>query len=701
MLERAPETSTGKPVRRKICGALLAGVMHKRPSARFVALLYGLAGLSMGLALAHPAFWIGAWFSAACLAAALTWSESTLAVLVGATAAHAIPWITGVSWAKSMNELLFDLSPLQHDALLLGQALAWALPVAIPIALAHALFHQRVGVCWWLPVAWGAGELVRFEWVTINIGDWLCTQWTVGPVLRAVGHLGWWPTHILCLFAASCLGQALATRQRTVTAPCVLVVIGLWMLPPLPETGTELLRGIVAVHTNSTVALPHADPTGDGDEPVELIIWPETAFHLLPVLREGPGLGAHLPILVPGSEATQLLGLETQLLGGGRQNSVVVADANGRVVASRAKKLLLPAGERRFMGLGRDRFQAGHQPALLNAAGRAIIPLICGEFLSRALVAEGVQAGGELMVVVARDHIMVNDRAKRQVLAVQLLRSVEYGIPSVRASYGGWASFISSDGRVLALSGDTKNGLLRWDPEHGARDVDFYGRTLDTELDPVESSADIMVLYARDAPQYRTRCPEGRCKYVAIEDFRCPRAPVSTVIVAGHGSPPSYLSQSHEKIGEALRCLSPQLVVIDTCFGASIELLGELDSLATLVVAAPFLLPPAGLEYGPEFFEPGPPKRRARAIEGPPSGQLLRWSSNAAELLDAKARAAAMDASALRANLVRRDPAYVGIELDTGRVLVPFDWRRMQGGQHEFKRVRARNSGSFVPRPGS
>ena len=218
-------------------------------------------------------------------------------------------------------------------------------PSARRVALAYALAGIFMGLA------------LAHPW--FNIGDWLYTQWTVEPILRAVGHLGWWPTHVACLFAAACLGQAVATRHRHVALPCAVVAVGLLLVPPLPSNGTELLRGIVAVHTTSTVALPHAEPPRAGvDDPIELFIWPEAAFQ-------------------------------------------------------------------------------------------------------RALVAEGRRAGGELLVVVARDEIMVNDRAKRQLPAVQLLRSVEYGVPSTRASHGGRANFVSSDGRVLAVSDDTRNGRHR------------------------------------------------------------------------------------------------------------------------------------------------------------------------------------------------------------------------------------------------
>ncbi len=630
----------------------------------------------------HPALALGAWLAVACMAAALTWTLEPWLALLGALIAHWLAVLIGLNWLVEMNISVFQCTSATAYMYMAGETCVWALCLALPIGLGFMLFRRRVAVCWWLPLAWAAGETLRFEVMNVNIGDWLVTQWTVEPVLRLLGLAGWWPTHFACIFAASCFGQAIATRHRAVALPSAIIVIALLMLPPLPGHGTELLRGVAAVHTTSTVALPHSYPPGsDSDDPIDLIIWPETVFHLRAKMLEGPGRGTRIPQLVHGGHASQLIGLETTWPQADSLNQIVAVGDDGLVLASRAKKLLLPIAERQFLGLGHNRYPPGTYPARLEVAGRSIIPLICGEFLSRALVQEGLLAGGELLVVIAGDQMMSNDRARRQLLAVQVLRSVEFGVPSVRASFRGWAYFISSDGQLLARSGHTRNGLLRWDEQHGARDIDFYGRTIDADPPAPHPQPEIVVLYSREAPEFRTRCPEGKCTYRTIEDFSCDQERAATVIVAGHGAPPTYLSHSANDIGAAIRCFAPELVVIDTCFGASSEILAELVGLDPLVVAAPFLLPPAGLNYLPEFFAAVDAKRRAGAVMSSVGSQLLRWRVDRHVLSFAIERVNAMDAASLRRQLVRRHPSQVGVALgDAGRILVPFDWHRMNAG---------------------
>src|SRR5689334_10045172 len=75
-------------------------------------------------------------------------------------------------------------------------------------------------------------------------------------------------------------------------------------------------------------------------------------------------------------------------------------------------------------------------------------------------------------------------------------------------------------------------------------------------------SARFVVLSSRaDPPALQTRCPDGQCTYVDLEDFSCmegPVSPVEVLIVGGHSLPPQYLNAPPAAIAGVVRCLRPR-----------------------------------------------------------------------------------------------------------------------------------------------
>ncbi|MCB9737563.1 MAG: hypothetical protein H6745_33705 [Deltaproteobacteria bacterium] len=396
-----------------------------------------------------------------------------------------------------MNRITFGYTGADAFWLLVGEWLIWSLPHAVALALAHRALRGRALVCLWLPAAWALAELARFHILSLALDDWLATQWTVGPVLRALRHLGWYPTLLACLVAAASLGEAVTTYLPRVALPALLVPAALLAMPPLAPH-TDRLAGVLAVHTDSLAALPHTPPPGAA-RPRRVA---RGALGVRPLLAEGVTRSARVQPPLPGSPATHVVGALSQRPFGGRQNQVLIVAADGAVAASRAKSLLFPIGERRILGIGADAFVPGRVAPALDAGGVSVIPLICGEVMSRALVRRGVDAGGQLLVVPSRDQMMVGDRPLRQLLAIQVLRSVELGVPSARSSYGSAASLVAADGAVLAVSGRDRSGFLSWDPVGGPRGVDFWG-------DPSRPAR----------PRPRARAPTSSCSTSA------PRAP--------------------------------------------------------------------------------------------------------------------------------------------------------------------------------
>lgn len=669
----------------------LVGPRVEPPRRVWIAGAFAVAGGLLGLALAEPTLAALAWPSAALVAAALSWTRRVVAAFAGAALVQFIAFFIALDWVMGMNAMTFDFTLAENVGFMLAQAGAWALPFASAVTLGYVIFRRRLWVVWWLPVAWVVGETLRFEVMVVALGDWMASQWQFTPALRAVGHLGWWGANALCLAAAFSVGCAAAARRPRFAAPALLATLTLALLPALPTAGVERLEGVVAVHTRSTVELPHGPPPIDGpDDATELVIWPESAFELRPRLPEGVVDGARIRPLLFGSDAAHLVGLITSWPRRLPQNQAVAISPDG-AVHTRAKRRLMPVAEGTALRVfGDDIFERGQAAPLLRVAGRAIIPLICGEFMSRALVAEGRAAGGEVLAVLARDQMMHSARARRQLLAIQVLRSVEYGLPSVRASYGGEANFVAPDGRVLAAAGPGTNGLLRWDPARGARDHDYFGRAIEPGVAaPTPPAPDIAVLYDDETPRFRTRCPAGRCRYHPLgdDDDVCVGESASTVIVAGHGDGRRWASQSAEALAARIRCFEPALVVIDTCLGAAAPLMAALADLDAVVVAASTMISLDGLEYRRAFFEPGDPLERAHAVVDPVGTRLLRWRADRAEIDAAVAQADALSGAELRRRLASRQPPRVRVALGAaGEVLVPFEWHRAKSAPPVHRR---------------
>ncbi len=157
----------------------------------------------------------------------------------------------------------------------------------------------------------------------------------------------------------------------------------------------------------------------------------------------------------------------------------------------------------------------------------------------------------------------------------------------------------------------------------------------------------IVALYAAGQSSYVTACPAGRCQALRLAPGRCAGTHARTLILAGHSGPPSYLGLSAQQLAQVVRCYTPELVVLDTCYGATSELLSELASQTPnppMVVAAPFRVQRGGLRYGPAFFHAVEASQRAAAISTFGGLPLLRWQPERQEIERLAAGIAALSA---------------------------------------------------------
>lgn len=183
-----------------------------------------------------------------------------------------------------------------------------------------------------------------------------------------------------------------------------------------------------------------------------------------------------------------------------------------------------------------------------------------------------------------------------------------------------------------------------------------------------------IALYSLRAPSYLPACVPGGCDAVPIEKLRC--RPARTVIVAGHSLPPVYLERTAEQLATAIACFGPELIVLDTCYGATTELLRSLHRRQpdAVVVAAPFWIGAGGLIYEPAFFGPAPPEQRAQAVRSRGTLPLLRARIDPTVLAAAEARARALPPAARLAARRFREPELVAVPFLPGQeVLIALD----------------------------
>lgn len=102
-----------------------------------------------------------------------------------------------------------------------------------------------------------------------------------------------------------------------------------------------------------------------------------------------------------------------------------------------------------FFGPG-DMFSPGEKAAVLisNSKGIYAAPVICFESAFSSLVGDGVKMGGNMLIMISNDTWFGKNQGKIQHLAVDTIRSIEYGRSAVRATQDGISAFIMPDGKI-------------------------------------------------------------------------------------------------------------------------------------------------------------------------------------------------------------------------------------------------------------
>ena len=356
------------------------------------------------------------------------------------------------------------IAPFALVGLSAGMALYWGLAFAI----ARALRGGSIS----LIAAFTVGEALRgilftgFPWAQVG------HVWIETPVLQWAAYVGALGLTAVLIAAATALWHLLAgCRVRggaALSALAALYVTGGMIAPdavtPADAPTVRLIQPNAAQHEKwDREMMPvffqrQLDFSAAGETRPDLIVWPETA---VPVL-----LNSADSVLASISDAAGdvpvVLGL--QRFDGPRLfNSAILLDAAGQVASVYDKHHLVPFGEYVPFGDTMKKFGIagmasrdgngyssgpGAQVIDIGDIGTAL-PLICYE----GVFARDVRASPErpdFLMMITNDAWFGEVSGPYQHLAQARLRSVEQGLPMVRAANTGISAMIDPAGRLTA-----------------------------------------------------------------------------------------------------------------------------------------------------------------------------------------------------------------------------------------------------------
>ncbi|MGJ7441625.1 apolipoprotein N-acyltransferase [Aquipuribacter sp. MA13-6] len=331
-----------------------------------------------------------------------------------------------------------------------------------------------------LLAALGGVPLVGFGVVALSaIG--VCSALEVrrvrrGDGRRPVGRLLVAPVALalLLLPVASGAARVEGTLDPATDAPVrVAAVQG-----DVPQAGLDFnaqRRAVLDNHVTGTLDLAARIEAGD-EEPVDLVLWPENASDIDPLLNEDAAteiaratdaVGA--PVLLgavlqgPGENVTNAMLLWDPQTGYRGRSDVGEAGEGRADNGFYAKQAIAPFGEyipyrdffRTFSPLV-DRvtdFAPGDRAAVLEMGGAVVGPAICFEVVDDDVVRRQVLAGADLLVVPTNNATFGDTDENVQQLAMSRVRAVEHGRSVVHISNVGTSALIAPDGSTGRLTG--------------------------------------------------------------------------------------------------------------------------------------------------------------------------------------------------------------------------------------------------------
>ena len=365
----------------------------------------------------------------------------------------------------------------------LALAAAWSLPVQslTSRALAAALM--------WMLASWLRGHILTgFPWNLLAsvwapwptmlqsaavFGAWGLSAVTVlaacaPAALGASGsRAGRWalPGIAACLLGALALGGSLRLHNAPVPGGDTVEGVTLRLVQPSIPQHLKWRDGLRRAHLQRYLEMSRRP----GKSTVTHVIWPETAIPLF--LSRTNGLAEALGTAVPkgGALLTGLPRIDTENGQPRLYNTLGVFDGRGQSLARYDKFHLVPFGEYvplsdwlpiEQLAQGRTGFSAGPGPRTLRVPGvPPVSPLICYEAIFPGAVTDDSDRPGWLLNV-TNDAWFGQSSGPYQHLASARLRSVEEGLPLVRAANTGVSVVIDPWGRTLGRLDLNETGVL-------------------------------------------------------------------------------------------------------------------------------------------------------------------------------------------------------------------------------------------------
>lgn len=379
-----------------------------------------------------------------------------------------------------------------------------ALFFAAACALAMLLWLPGAGRVFALAIAIGLAEYARghvltgLPWNLVGYGV-LATL----PLMQLAALFGVYALSLLAILLFASPFAIVAPRESGLgggkgtmaLAGALVLLLGLgyvWgerRLAGAPQASTDIRLRIVQANIDQAdkwrpensveIFTDYLDLTNSGGlAGIDIVIWPETAVPF-PLADSPDALLAIDAILPEGSSLVVGSGRIVEEVGtddapGAERiyNSVLVIDAQGRVVGSYDKIHLVPFGEYlpfqdllesfgvlQLTGV-RGGFSVGAGPRLLAIPrAPAASPLICYEIIFPDEVTEKGQRPGWLLNI-TNDAWFGSSAGPYQHFHQAQVRAIEQGLPVARAANTGISAVIDPYGRILAEVGLGEKGVI-------------------------------------------------------------------------------------------------------------------------------------------------------------------------------------------------------------------------------------------------